>query len=301
MPIPFSFVNLTVIVVTHNSESTIQQCLDSIPLDCEVIVVDNASLDRTRQIVSATPDIKLICYEKNMGFGAACNQGILEANSETILLLNPDAWSIDNGIKNLYDFLQTTPNCVAAGGKLEFPNGSLQESACSELTLSKLFLEQTYLEKLFGSPYWISGKITKPDKVEQVMGACLMMKKVSERFLNFNPEFFLYCEDTELCKRLRQFGEIWYVPTARFGHHLGTSSLESRWKAVQYYNRGKEVYFRIHKGRFASFICFLTNRLGSVLRILPGLLTLGLVPNLRSKSAMFLRVLFGKINPYPEP
>lgn len=295
---------LSVIVVTHNSENTISKCLKSLPSDFECIVIDNASSDKTSEIVRSFPNVELINYDKNIGFGAACNQGLLTAEGEFALLLNPDAWSIENGVQKLLEFMETQPNCLAAGGRLEFDDGTIQESACSELTLSKVFLEQTFLEKLFGSPYWISSKLKHAGKVAQVMGACIMLRRTKSDgnyFPSFDQRFFLYCEDTELCKRISELGEIWYVPEARFGHSLGTSSIGNRFQAVRYYNRGKELYFSLHHGELASVICWTLNRFGALLRLLPGILTLGVVPTLRQKFATFVRVLFGPIDPYPKP
>lgn len=296
--------NLSIIVVTHNSENTIQRCLDSISPTYERIVIDNASTDRTVEIVNSFPNVEIIQNKKNIGFGSACNQGLLAASGEFALLLNPDAWSIEGGIENLLAFFESHPHCFAAGGRLEFPDGKLQESACTELTLSKVFLEQTYIEKVFGSHYWISSRFSENEKVAQVMGACLMLRRSARNknyFPAFDQQFFLYCEDTELCKRVSDEGEIWYVPAARFGHELGTSSIANRWQAVSYYNRGKELYFLIHRGRFSSVICWLINRLGAFLRLLPGIITLGIVPAFRQKTATFFRVLFAPFDPYPKP
>jgi N-acetylglucosaminyl-diphospho-decaprenol L-rhamnosyltransferase len=160
---------------------------------------------------------------------------------------------------------------VAAGGRLLNPDGSTQDSVANELTLWAVFCEQFYLEKLFKrstffSPYWITDRV--PDRgnvaVPQVMGACLLIKPIER----FDERFFLYCEDTDLCKRLSQHGKIVYVPDARFTHELGSSSVgASRWLSVARYNRGKELYFAIHHGSFSSFICWVLNRNGAFWRL----------------------------------
>jgi GT2 family glycosyltransferase len=120
----------------------------------------------------------------------------------------------------------------------------------------------------------------------------------------FNAEFFLYCEDTELCVRLREEGEILYVPSAVFRHELGASSTQNRWVSVARYNRGKEIYFRIHYGRFAAVVAWCMNRAGASLRLvlwlIPCLFSLGLVSEFRSRVALFTRVLFAPISGPPE-
>jgi N-acetylglucosaminyl-diphospho-decaprenol L-rhamnosyltransferase len=177
---------------------------------------------------------------------------------------------------------------VAAGGRLEHPDGRLQESACNRLTLWAVFCEQTFLERFFVSPYWISSRLLEGGDVEQVMGACLMMRRVDGAFLRFDDRFFLYCEDTELCHRLRQHGRVRYQPAARFTHALGQSSPD-RSRSVILYNAGKELYFEIHHGRAAAIACLLLNRMGAVLRILAGLLVL-------PKARTFWKVLLAPLS-----
>jgi GT2 family glycosyltransferase len=122
--------------------------------------------------------------------------------------------------------------------------------------------------KLVGG-YWRSffiwQKIAKPTEVAQVMGACLMMRPLER----FDERFFLYCEDTDLCKRLRRHGTIVYDGCPPdFVHELGSSSSgENRWLGVARYNRGKELYFSIHHGAAASAVCWLFDRLGAFARL----------------------------------
>jgi GT2 family glycosyltransferase len=122
------------------------------------------------------------------------------------------------------------------------------------------------------------------------MGACLMMRKVER----FDERFFLYCEDTELCRRLQRHGRILYVPQARFQHKLGSSTENIRWWAVAMYNRGKELYFFLHEGPLPGVIAFLINRLGAMLRLFAWcvIAALGFFTD---KSARRQIVLFAKV------
>lgn len=298
---------VTVIVVTYNSADTIERCLASLPEDAEVIVVDNASHDGTADFVERRfPSATVIRNERNLGFGVANNIGLNLAHGEFALLLNPDAYASEaESVDKLADFLSDTPGAVACGGRLELPKGKPHESACRRLSLWAVFSEQTYLEKLLAF-YWVSlrhlERSSEPLQVAQVMGACLMMKRVAGAFLRFDERFFLYCEDTELCRRLEEHGSIWYVPKARFKHWLGSSSTSDRWRAVALYNRGKELYFAIHGGAFASAAAFLMDRMGALLRLVlwgvASALTLFCISGFRRRASTFLRVLFAPLNPY---
>lgn len=301
---------LAVVVVSYNTKDLLRQCLTAVGTDYEVIVVDNASRDGSAAMVeSEFPHVRLMANQSNVGFGAANNQAIRSSDAELFLLLNSDArpepGAIDLLLRSMGD-----PGVVACGGRLSHPDGSLQESACTNLTLWAVFCEQTLLEKLFRSspvfsPYWVSGRLLRqgngPFRVKQVMGSCLMFRPVEQ----FDERFFLYCEDTELCRRLTKHGDILYVPEARFVHELGASSSGTRWTAVARYNRGKELYFLIHHGRVTSFACWVINRLGALLRLLiwgvPMLLTLGLVARFRRQTALFARVLFAPVSGPPLP
>lgn len=283
---------ISVIVVSYNTREHVRCCLSAIEPHHEVIVVDNASADGSAKMVATDfPTALLIRNSNNRGFGAANNQGLKIASHDRVLLLNSDARPMPGAIDELAAVLNN-PDCVAAGGRLQHPDGRLQESACGPLTLWSVFCEQTFLERLFPrsalfNSYWRSGRLPEGGNVEQVMGACLMMRPIER----FDERFFLYCEDTELCARLRKHGRIRYEPRAVFTHALGASSTTDRWRSVAYYNRGKELYFSIHHGRTSAVACWGLNRFGAILRILAG----GLITH---KARTFRRVLFAPIDPY---
>lgn len=251
---------VSVIVVSFNTRDLLRECLASIEPVHEVIVVDNASGDGSADMVAKEfPSAIVIRNERNLGFGAANNRGMDAASGELILLLNSDAQAMPGAIGVLADAM--VEGVAAVGGTLLHSDGRLQESAAGSLTLWAVLCEQLYLERVFRA-YWRSSILPEGGDVEQVMGACLMMRPGTR----FDERFFLYCEDTELCRRLRHQGRIWYVPEAHFLHHLGASGSARRWWSVAMYNRGKELYFSIHHGKAHAFACFFLNRLGALLR-----------------------------------
>lgn len=296
---PGTAARVSVIVVSFNTREKLQKCLMALGAEHEVIVVDNASADGSAAMVQAEfPNAKLIANAENRGFGAANNQGLAIATGELVLLLNSDAYVAHDTVSRLAEVF-ADPSVVAAGPRLVNPDGSLQWSAARELCLWAVFCEQTYLEKLLPesrlfSTYWVRPLGEETLDVEQVMGACLMMRP-GERF---DERFFLYCEDTDLCRRLRQRGRILYVPSLSVVHDLGSSSLQSRWRAVARYNHGKELYFRLHHGWAAWALCLILDRLGALLRLVVwSLITVasGLRRDRRSQSALFARVLTAPI------
>lgn len=291
---------VSVIVVSFNTVDDLRACLASVRDVHEVIVVDNASTDGSPDMVEREfPRVRLVRNSGNRGFGAANNQGLAIMTGELALLLNSDAVAHPGAVARLAAGFEAS-DVVAAGGRLQHPDGRLQESAAGPLTLWAVFCEQTGLEKIAPpgsllSPYWQSRRLAAagggPQEVEQVMGACLMMRPVER----FDERYFLYCEDTELCHRLRRHGRILYVPEAIFTHGLGRSSSGDRWRSVARYNRGKELTFAIHSGPLACGVCWVLNRLGAFGRLLawlvPTLLTLGTWSRGRRQVGLFARVL----------
>lgn len=275
------------IVVSYNTEGCLRQCLTSIEAHHEVIVVDNASQDGSAQMVRAEfPRVQLIANEFNLGFGSANNQGLAVMAGKYALLLNSDAVALPGSIDILADHLDQRGDVIAAGGLLRFPSGEPQRSAARHLTLWAVFCEQTYLENIFPSPYWVNpGGVVR--EVEQVMGACLMFRPVEI----FDERFFLYCEDTELCYRLQKHGKILYVPNSEFTHVLGASGTGQRWESVARYNRGKELYFAIHSGPVHLAACWALNRVGAGLRLTVWALLSPFRKRARSQVTLFAKVL----------
>jgi GT2 family glycosyltransferase len=285
---------VTVAIVSYNTVTKLSRCLECLPSSSEIIVVDNASEDGSAEMVAESyPHVRLIRNDRNRGFGPANNQALEASTHELILYLNSDAYALPGAIEQLAASF-ADPNVIAAGGMLLNPDGTLQNSTANQLTLWAVFCEQTLLEKAFPrskvfAPYWNTRRLLDDGltpETEQVMGACLMTRAKDVRW---DERFFLYCEDTDLCRRLRRKGRVIYVPSARFTHELGSSSRD-RSIAIGRYNRGKEIYFRIHHGVVPAAICLLLDRMGALIRFL-GYAATSFRPASRDRLKQWWRVL----------
>lgn len=292
---------VSVVIVSYNTADKLRRCLSAIEPHHQVIVVDNASDDGSAAMVgSEFPSVELLALATNVGFGPANNRGTDRAHHEAVLYLNSDCYPDPSAIDQLADRLFASPELVAIGGKLLNPDRSLQESIAGPLTLSAVFLEQTFLDRLFrrfGKGYWrteeaLSRAGDDVAEVDQVMGACLMVRAPGGKPPEtFDERFFLYCEDTDLCLRLRRHGKIAYFPSAEFIHDLGSSSRRNPALGIVRYNRGKELYFRLHHGRVSEAICWGMNQYGALLRLLYWLLVSLAKPAKRPQVALFCQVL----------
>ncbi|MGB2805841.1 MAG: glycosyltransferase family 2 protein, partial [Candidatus Zixiibacteriota bacterium] len=120
--------DISIIIVTWNSQDFIRNCLDSIFLlgdrvSREIIVVDNGSSDETAKIVREFyPGVNLIENKGNLGYAKANNQGIEGAQGRYVLLLNPDTQLTENSLSSMYEFMERDPRAGALGPKLLNPD-----------------------------------------------------------------------------------------------------------------------------------------------------------------------------------
>lgn len=224
--------------------------------------------------------------------------GLEVAQGRYALILNADIRAQPGALQRLVGFMDAHPDATVCGGQLRYPDGRIQPSCARDLTLWWVFCEQSMLAKLFPRTrlfggYWRTHwDFSATIETEQVMGACMMLRRP---FPRFDEDYFLYCEDTDLCYRVRQAGgKIYYVHDAVFVHHLGASGEPQRAQMVVYYNRGKERYFRKFHGAWQARVCRWLNKGGALLRVLLGLggvvLTLGRHAGFRRYAATFWQV-----------
>lgn len=261
--------DLSICVVSWNVKDLLKNCLRSIAeasgeVDYEVIVVDNASEDGGgRMVKKEFPSVKLIENRQNRGFAAACNQAIGKSSSRFILLLNPDTELRPGGLKEMIDFLKKHPAAGGAGCRLLNPDGSIQpsirgfpdfRSSLGEFTiLGKIgFFRRSrreYLKKDFD--------YDRPRVVDQPMGAALFFRRAALEEVGFmDEEFFLYFEEVDLCRRLRDRGRpLWYNPAAEIIHRGGASTGRAGARADFWFQKSQLEYFRKHRGKLRTF-CF---------------------------------------------
>lgn len=230
-----------IVVVTHNSEAVVRGCLEAaLATGAQVVVVDNASEDRTRQEVERMPGVRLIANPWNRGFAGAVNQGIEMVHRPYVLLLNPDA-VLEGGLDALV--AACDEDTAAAGGKLVDGQGRPQVGfAVRRLpTPLSLAFEVLALNRLWpGNPVnrryrCLDLDPDRPAEVEQPAGAFLMIRRQAWQELGGFDECFrpLWFEDVDFCRRARPAGyRIRYVPEAvarhRGGHSVGQLSWERR-------------------------------------------------------------------------
>lgn len=229
---------LSILIVTWNSERWIDRCLRSIPAACEglayeVVVHDNASTDETLQHLGQASVLR---SGTNAGFAAGTNRAFAASRGRYVFLLNPDCELAPRALTRLFEFLEAHPDIAAAVPLLIDHSGDSQrEFQLRRLpTLGTLAAEVLLLDKLFPwNPATASYRyrdldLTEPRKIEQPAAAALLLRREAVEEVGpldeqFAPAWF---EDVDYCRRLAaQKKEMWVVPGAEVVH-FGGASLE---------------------------------------------------------------------------
>ena len=247
---------LSVVVVTWNSVADIEACIDSINFgaEFEVIVVDNASSDATRDKLGAYHHLKLVANGSNHGYAHANNQGIRLATGEYVLLLNPDTRIELGTLDALASYLDAHPAIGAVAPRLISPDGTTQFSIRSFPTAASILWELTGLARLFPrSRVFGRWKMKYFDyertaEVEQPMASCLMIRRtVLELLGGMDEQFPIFFNDVDLSRRMADAGwKTAYLPDARVVHRHGGSTKQVRVKMIRESHRSTFHYLRKH-------------------------------------------------------
>jgi GT2 family glycosyltransferase len=236
-------VDLSVVILNWNARDYLVAALRSI-LDqqwrfaIEVIVVDNASqLDDSVEIVRRDfPEVLLIANERNLGFAAGNNVGLKATRGRYILFLNPDTIVHEGAFDIMVDWMEAHPRAGACGPKMTYPDGGLQASCRAFPSFGAGIFRNTIFGKLWPNNPWSRGYLMQdashdePRQVDWLSGSALLVRctaldEVAVKSGGWDEEYFMYCEDMDLCYRLKAKGwERWYVPAAHITHRIGASS-----------------------------------------------------------------------------
>lgn len=229
---------VSVVVVSFNTRDLLRDCLhtfdreaDAIPY--QLIVVDNASRDGSADLIAAEfPNAILIRSAHNLGFAAANNLGFQHATAPFIVLLNSDAFVKPHTLQRAVHYMETQPKTALAGAKLVGQQNEWQPSARMFPSLLNHFLMLSGLSgkfrqsRFFGRADRTWADPNQAAAVDWVPGAFSIVRRdVLEHIQYFDERFFLYYEEVDLCRRIRDAGyDIWYLPDLEVIHIGGESS-----------------------------------------------------------------------------
>ncbi len=224
---------ISAVIIAWNSERDIARSIEAARAAGvgEVIVVDNGSTDRTREIAAGCVAVRLLHFPENLGFGGGVNRGVAAASGEYVLILNPDCY-VKAGLIQMRD----GASGGACGGRLVGADGRLQAGFAMRRfpTPVTLAFEVLGFNRLFpGNPVNRRYRCNDFDasvsqEVDQPPGAFFMVHKgIFESIGGMDEGFWpVWFEDVDFCLRLRQAGHrIRYCPEA-VAEHRGGASIE---------------------------------------------------------------------------
>jgi N-acetylglucosaminyl-diphospho-decaprenol L-rhamnosyltransferase len=269
---------VSVIVVNYNSGPMLVSCLRALTaatgsIRTETIVVDNGSTDESVRaaLESEFRPNRIIELGRNLGFARANNVGARTAQGSYFLLLNTDCFLCPGALEVLVRRLESEPRTAVVGPRLLNSDGSLQRSTHNFPSPLTFFLEQSNLWRLLaswpqaGERVLIAGDHSRPRSVDWLLGACFLVRRDAfTQVGGFDPGFFFYWEEADLCMRLRE--ETWKVafePGAE-AVHLGGASSSSLQLRIHFFRS----LYRFYRKHFRPDQLVLTRAMARILALL---------------------------------
>jgi len=249
---------ISVIIVNYNAGHYLKGCIDSLlacPLEKEIIVVDNASEDDSLLALAGIPGIQIVRNTANLGFAAACNQGVKYSSAPLLCFLNPDCAFKPGALANLVEIMRKGQQVGMVGGLLLNLDDTEQAGARRAIpTPWRSFVRAFGLSrfadrwpKLFYDFHMHNEPLPeKPVEVEAISGACMMVRRdVMQDVGGWDEGYFLHCEDLDWCMRFRQKGwKILFVPSAKITHAQGACGKDKKLFVEWHKHKGMIRFYR---------------------------------------------------------
>lgn len=257
-------IDLTISIVNTNNRDMLDACLASIRdrtsrISYETIVVDNACTDGSADMVAEKyPWAQLIRNSGRMGFSANHNQALRLMRGRYCVILNEDTVLHPGCLDLMVEYLDAHRDIGALGPRIHNADGSLQQSVYRIPTISVLVSHALFLGAVMPHIPYFGGYRTWPHNtiadVPFLSGACIMFPSDLMRAVGYMDDgFFIYCEDPDICKRVREAGRrVVFFPNAQLIHFGGGTFTRGGDTYVNHFLTSTHRFFRKHYGRTAE-------------------------------------------------
>jgi GT2 family glycosyltransferase len=240
----FTNMDISIVILNYKSKGFTLNCIKSIKetnfgnLSHEIIVVDNNSSDSIGEIATwQYPDIVFIQNDRNLGMGAGNNVGIRRASGKYVAIMNPDTLVFKDTFLKLHDFAEGNPRAGVIGPKQYNPDKSVQDSCFRWHKLSTPFFRRTPLGRNSLAQKELDRYLMKDfdrnriKEVDWLLGSFIFCRASALAEVGlFDERFFMYFEDTDLCRRMWQRGwQVVYYPEAKIIHNHLRQSARIAW------------------------------------------------------------------------
>ncbi len=259
----------SIVIVNYKVPELLERCISRLydaqsTIEREVIVVDNASRDHSRELIlSRFPDVKWIQNTENLGFAKAVNIGLKNAQGNCLLLLNPDTELSPDALRRCQDFFVSHPDAGIVGGKILNTDGTIQPQCRRKIpTPGAAFFRLFGLHRLLPS-HRLSQQYELPltnldsvHEVEAVSGSFLCTTRdVIDQIAGLDEGFFLYGEDLDFCYRVTKAGfKIYFVPDIIVLHHRGASREKLPIRSLWHIHYAMHRFYKKHQATNHSIL-----------------------------------------------
>jgi N-acetylglucosaminyl-diphospho-decaprenol L-rhamnosyltransferase len=262
-----------VVIVNHNTREDLRACLSTLRETGadEVVVVDSGSTDGSAEMVTSSfPRVRCLALS-NVGFGNAANAGVAVTSAAAVVVANADTRFPPGSAVAMGRYLAEHHDVGALGPMVRFPDGRLQMSARSFPSLRQAIGHAAFGLWWPSNPWTRAYRLTDWDHaserdVDWVSGCCVALRRAAfDAIGGFDPAYFMFVEDVDLCYRLGQTGwRVVFAPVAEVVHAVGASVSRRRFRMAVEHARSLDRFFGL---RYA----------GSPKRLLRPLIRLGLL------------------------
>ena len=251
--------DLAVIIVAYNSALYIAACLASImahmgSLSPDVVVVDADSRDRTADIVSRFPGVRLLRCQ-NRGFAYANNRGLMTCDARYVLFINPDTEILRGDLSDLVSRMDEQPEVGLAGVRQVDADGRLDMTIRGFPNALRALGDALSAERLPGRPGWLGEREVRLPAYDREVdcdwtsGSFMLARREAIESAGFMDErFFMYSEETDFCRRIRTAGwVVRHLPRMTILHYGAKAGVDPRIESVSAHSR--MLYARKHFSR----------------------------------------------------
>ena len=249
--------DFTITICSWNTLADLRLCLQSLrevsgEVRFEVIVVDNNSEDGSPDMVRAEfPEVRLEALSRNLGFTGGHNHAFASRRAYHALPLNSDTIVHPGALSGFVSYLREHPEAGIVGPKLLNPDGSLQFSCRRFPNPTAALFRNTPLGKLFPNNRFTREYLMQdwthdgPREVDWVSGAAFVARgELLDKVGGFDPDYFMFCEDVDLCWRTWRLGfRVVYLPTSVITHAIGTSTSKAPNRMIGRFHRSMMRFY----------------------------------------------------------
>ena len=269
---------LVAIVVYFRTPEHLPACIDALHRQTsrpdEILVVDNSSsIDGNHTRPAAGGDWRWVRAEANLGFGAACNLGARMTRGEYLLFVNADVVVEPDACQELRSVADANPSTAVVGPRLYAADGRIELSARAFPSLwTGIMGRSSLLTRALGlvgrAPSGVSGALGPGGPVDWVSGACMLIRRCAfEAVRGFDEDYWMYWEDADVCRRLKQAGwDTRLSIDAKARHSTGASGVNPR--TIEAFHASATRYYGRHVARTAITRTLARTILGARMRVI---------------------------------